>query len=141
MLRLVNVGNSAVKLNLVPVDFVVKGIAALATDENAVGKTIALADPNPLTTEQLFDEIAKALTNKTSVIKPPAQLVEKIIDAAVFARHFRFAVSVRAVFFRAANLRYERRRTNCFPRTISLCPAFPSYVGNLLKFVEEHPKL
>ena len=58
LLRLINVGNGQVTLNLVPVDFVVEGIAALSEDENAVGKTVALADPNPLTTAELFDAIA-----------------------------------------------------------------------------------
>ncbi len=66
LLRFVNVGNKNVKLNLVPVDFVVEGISALAKDENAVGKTIALADPNPLTTEQLFEAISEAMTGKKS---------------------------------------------------------------------------
>ena len=42
LLRIMNVGNNAVRLNLVPVDFVVDAIAALARDRDAVGKTIAL---------------------------------------------------------------------------------------------------
>ena len=67
LLRLINVGNSKVKLNLVPVDFVIEGIAALAKDENAIGKTIALADPQPLTTEQLFNVITETMTGKKSV--------------------------------------------------------------------------
>ncbi len=140
LLRFVNVGNSAVKLNLVPVDFVVEGIAALAADEKAVGKTIALADPNPLTTEQLFDQIAEALTNKHSVIKPPAQLIEKslmlpfspVISGLPFPSVPYFFVpqtydtSVADELLAAHNI---------------VCPNFKSYVGNLLRFVEQHPKL
>jgi thioester reductase-like protein len=38
LLRYVNVGNSAVKLNLVPVDFVVEGIAALSMTNAPSGK-------------------------------------------------------------------------------------------------------
>src|SRR6185369_1643149 len=63
LLRLINVGNRNVKLNLVPVDFVVEAIAALALDDNAVGKTIALADPDPLTTAALFDAITEKMTS------------------------------------------------------------------------------
>src|SRR5687768_1070079 len=62
LLRVFNVGNKDVRLNLVPVDFVVEGIAALARDPAAVGKTVALADPDPLTTSELFDTIAKTMT-------------------------------------------------------------------------------
>jgi thioester reductase-like protein len=45
MLRFINVGNKKVKLNLVPVDFVVEGMAALSDDEKAVGEK-----PSPLRT-------------------------------------------------------------------------------------------
>ena len=44
LLRVMNVGNNDVRLNLVPVDFVVDSIAALSKDPRAVGKTIAIAD-------------------------------------------------------------------------------------------------
>ena len=77
LLRLVNVGNRDVRLNLVPVDFVVEGIAALASDDAAIGKTIALADPDPLATSELFDVIAENLSGRRSVITPPPSLVER----------------------------------------------------------------
>ncbi len=140
LLRFVNVGNSVVKLNLVPVDFVVEGIAVLAKDENAVGKTIALADPNPMTTEQLFDEIAKALTNKQSVIKPPAQLVEKSLMLP-------FSPIVSGLPFPSVPYFFvpQTYDTSVADELLSAhliaCPPFSSYVGNLLKFVEAHPKL
>jgi thioester reductase-like protein len=76
LLRLINVGNKNVRLNLVPVDFVVDGIVALSTDETAIGKTIALADPNPLTTAELFDVLAEQLSKKRSAFTPPPALVE-----------------------------------------------------------------
>src|SRR5207245_218124 len=56
-----NIGNRDVCLNLVPVDFVVEAMVALAKDERAVGATVQLADPAPLTTKQLFREISKAI--------------------------------------------------------------------------------
>jgi thioester reductase-like protein len=43
----INIGNYEVSLNLVPVDFVVDAMAALAFDEKAIGATIQLADPVP----------------------------------------------------------------------------------------------
>ena len=140
LLRFVNVGNSVVKLNLVPVDFVVEGIAVLAKDENAVGKTIALADPNPMTTEQLFDEIAKALTSKQSVFKPPAQLVEKSLLLP-------FSPLVSGLPFPSVPYFFvpQTYDTSEADKLLSahniVCPGFPSYIDNLLKFVEEHPKL
>ncbi len=67
-LRHINVGNDSVRLNLVPVDFVVESLACLSLDEKAKGRTIALADPEPLTTAELFDLIAEKLSGKFSSI-------------------------------------------------------------------------
>ena len=59
-----NIGNHEVCLNLVPIDFVIEAMVALAKDERATGATAQLADPAPLTTHQLFDEISKALSGR-----------------------------------------------------------------------------
>ncbi len=140
LLRFVNVGNSAVKLNLVPVDFVVEGIAALANDENAARKTVALADPNPLTTEQLFDAIAEALTSKQSVIKPPAQLIEKSLMLPFSPAVSGLPLPSVPYFFVPQTYDTSVADELLAAHNIA-CPNFNSYVGNLLKFVEEHPKL
>lgn len=140
LLRLVNVGNKSVKVNLVPVDFVVEGIAALAKDESAVGKTIALADPNPLTTEQVFDAIANAMTGKKSVIKPPQSLVEKSLMLPFSPSVSGLPHSSVPYFFVPQT--YDTSVANELLSTHNVaCPNFQSYVKNMLKFVEEHPKL
>jgi len=140
LLRFVNVGNSAVKLNLVPVDFVVESIAALATDENAVGKTVALADPNPLTTEELFDVISEAMTNKKSVVKPPPLLVEKSLMLPFSPVLSGLPFPSVPYFFVPQT--YDTRIADALLSAHNIvCPNFASYIGNLLKFVEEHPKL
>ncbi|HEX5832639.1 MAG TPA: SDR family oxidoreductase, partial [Pyrinomonadaceae bacterium] len=71
----VNIGNQRVSLNLVPVDFVVDAMAALAFDQNAIGKTVQLSDPTPLTTSELFNTIAQSLNGKRSRITAPASWV------------------------------------------------------------------
>ncbi len=140
LLRFVNVGNSAVKLNLVPVDFVVEAIAALAADERAIGKTVALADPNPLTTEELFDAISEALTSKKSVVKPPPQLIEKSLMLPFSPVLSGLPFPSVPYFFVPQT--YDTRVADALLSAHNIaCPNFTSYVGNLLKFVEQHPKL
>src|ERR1041385_6210337 len=73
VLSLINIGNHVVSLNLVPVDFVVDAMAALAFDERAIGKTLQLADPSPLTTNQLFNAIANSIDGYKSKITAPAK--------------------------------------------------------------------
>ena len=140
LLRFVNVGNNRVKLNLVPVDFVVEAIAALARDDRATGKTVALADPNPLTTAELFDTISEALTGKKSVIKPP----EKLVQTALMLP---FSPSLSGLPFPSVPYFFvpQTYDTSIANELLSKhdvdCPNFKSYVKNLLQFVEKNPKL
>lgn len=140
LLRLINVGNDRVRLNLVPVDFVVEGIAALSMDENAAGKTIALADPEPLTTAELFDTIAEKLTGKSSTIRPPAKLVE-------FSLMLPFSPPITGLphsgvpYFFLSQLYDTNVADELLTKHGIKCPNFRDYAGNLLKFVEENPQL
>lgn len=140
LLRFINVGNKEVKLNLVPVDFVVEAMAALAADEEAINQTIALADAEPLTTEELFDSIAEALTGKQSTVKPPTALIEKSLLTPLSPALSGLPHSAVPYFFLAQT--YD---TNIAQRLLQrhavACPNFKTYVGNLLKFVEQNPKL
>lgn len=140
LLRFVNVGNDHVTLNLVPVDFVVEGIAALSEDELAVGRTIALADPDPLTTAKLFDAIAESLTGKRSVLHPPAGLVEWSLMLPVTPSITGLPHSGVPYFFIKQEYDTSVADELLSPHGIR-CPQFPDYVGNLIRFVKDHPEL
>ena len=140
LLRFINVGNDRVKLNLVPVDFVVEAIAALSKDKGAIGKTVALADPNPLTTAELFDAIAENLTGKRSVIKPPGKLIEKSLMLPFSPRLSGLPFPAVPYFFVPQT--YDTRAADELLAKHNIhCPNFKSYIENLLKFVEKNPKL
>jgi len=140
LLRFVNVGNNRVKLNLVPVDFVVEAIAALARDKNAVGKTVALADPKPLSTAELFDAIAESLTGKKSIVKPPEKLIEKSLMLPISPRLSGLPFPAVPYFFVPQT--YDTSVADeLLSRHDIHCPNFKSYIENLLRFVEKNPKL
>jgi nucleoside-diphosphate-sugar epimerase len=140
LLRLVNVGNRNVRLNLVPVDFVVAGLAALSRDENAVRKTVALADSNPLATSELFDLIAEKLSGKRSVITPPTALAEWSLMRSFTPAVSGLPHSGVPYFFISQTYDTSVADQLLKPHGI-VCPNFRNYAGNLLKFVDEHPKL
>ncbi|MGI8543932.1 MAG: hypothetical protein ACR2MD_10710, partial [Aridibacter sp.] len=129
-----------VRLNLVPVDFVIDGMAKLAKDELAVGKTIALADPNALTTKEICDSIAEAVTNKKSIITPPPKMVESFFNSPISPPLTGLPHSGVPYFFIPQT--YD---TSISEELLSAhgvkCPSFSDYVGNLVKFVEAHPKI
>jgi nucleoside-diphosphate-sugar epimerase len=140
LLRLVNVGNANVRLNLVPVDFVVDGIAALSQDEKTIGKTIALADPDPLTTAELFDVIAETLTKKRSVISPPPALIESSLMLPLSPPLTGLPLHGVPYFFIAQTYDTSQADKLLSGHGIA-CPNFREYAGNLIRFVQKHPNL
>jgi nucleoside-diphosphate-sugar epimerase len=140
LFRFINVGNRNVKLNLVPVDFVVDAIVALSRDENAVGKTVAVADPDPLTTAQLFDVIAAVLTKKRSVVTPPPWVVEQALMLP-FSPPLTGLPHFGVPYFFLSQTYDTSEASKLLSAHGIRCPRFSDYARNLIRFVEKHPVL
>jgi len=135
-----NIGNDDVSLNLVPVDFVVEAMSALATDANAIGKTLQLADPTPLTTRELFNTIARHLVGKEARITVPARLVESSLmlppSPAISGLPHRGV----PYFFLKQNYDTTQAGQLLGPHGVT-CPPFPSYVKTIVDYAFRHPTL
>jgi thioester reductase-like protein len=140
LLSLANIGNNAVRLNVVPVDFVVEAMAALARDEQAVGATVQLADPAPLTTYELFETIAQALAHRGSYVTVPPALVQKSLALAVSEKLTGLPRAGAPYFFIRQDYDTTRAQALLEPHGLR-CPSFPTYVNALIDFVEKHPTL
>lgn len=140
LLSILNIGNRRVRLNLVPVDFVVEAMARLARDERAVGLTLQLADPRPLTSGELFDAIAATLAGRGSRLTLPAPLVRVSLALPFSPRLSGLPRAAVPYFFLSQAYDTTLSRRLLEPHGVS-CPPFPSYVGALARFVEQHPKL
>jgi thioester reductase-like protein len=140
LLSLVNIGNSKVELNLVPVDFVVDGIAALSKDERAVGKTIQLADPAPLTTEETFNVLAKTLAGGRSLVTLPLKLSEWLMMLPFMPPVSGLPHFGVPYFFIKQTYDTKTAGELLAPYGIT-CPRFSSYVQILCDFEKKHPKL
>lgn len=75
----VHVGRSGAALNVVPVDFVVEAMARLWTMDKAVGQTIHLVDPSPLSAR----EIVERLTELTGFTKPVADVPPEMFEGVL----------------------------------------------------------
>ena len=140
LFSLVNIGNDKVKLNLVPVDFIVNGIAALSQNAAAVGKTIQLADPAPLSTAELFNLTAQTIANRQSVITLPTTLSQKVLMLPITSIIAGLPQSGVPYFFIEQTYDTQTARELLAPHQIA-CPPFASYIKNLIAFVEAHPQL
>jgi nucleoside-diphosphate-sugar epimerase len=140
LLSLVNIGNRQVSLNLVPVDFVVEAMTALMKDERACGKTLQLADPNPLTTYELFETIARALAGHGSRITVPARLVRSTLYLPFTPLITGLPHAGVPYFF--LNQDYDTTHAQeLLAAHTTHCPSFRDYVSTLVEYVERHPKL
>ncbi len=140
LLSTFNIGNSGVTLNLVPVDFVVEAMAALAHEPLAVGKTIQLADPNPLTTRQLFNEITRTLAGREAGITVPAGLVETSLMLPLAPRLTGLPHTAVPYFFLKQT--YDTAVSTLLLEPYGVCcPPFPGYVQNIVDYAAGHPVL
>jgi len=140
LLRFFNVGNPDVRLNIVPVDFVVKSMAKLSKDESAIGKTLALADPSPLTTEEICEAIIQAICDKGSIYTPPAPLIKWVLNLP-FSPALTGLPHVGVPYFFIQQSYDTSVASSLLTKHDISCPNFKTYVKNLVDFVEKHPKL
>jgi thioester reductase-like protein len=139
-LSLANIGNAEVRLNVVPVDFVVEAMAALSHDDRAAGATVQLADPAPLTTEELFDVISRELSGRDSLFTVPAPAVRTTLNLPLNEKVTGLPRVAVPYFFLDQTYDTAKASALLAPHGVS-CPRFPDYVRALLDFVERRPKL
>jgi thioester reductase-like protein len=140
LLTLFNIGNSEVRLNLVPVDFVVEAMAALAHDERSIGKTLQLADPAPLTTYELFESIARAMAQRGSRLTIPAPMVHSTLRLPLSPQISGMPHAAVPYFF--LDQSYDTTQATRFLSHHDVrCPPFTDYVQALVDFATSHPKL
>jgi thioester reductase-like protein len=140
LLSLINIGNYKVSLNLVPVDFVVDAMAALAFDERAIGKTLQLSDPAPLTTNQLFNTLARSIDGNKSRITAPARWVRFFLMLPPSPRITGLPHSAVPYFF-VRQLYDSSQAQDLLVAHGIRCPPFESYVDRIVDFTREHPTI
>ena len=139
-LSMINIGNHKVSLNLVPVDFVVDAMAALAFDERAIGKTLQLADPAPLTTNQLFNAIANSIDGHRSKLTAPARLVRFFLMLPPSPKITGLPHHAVPYFFVKQLYDTTQAQELLAPNGIH-CPPFESYVDKIIDFARKNPSL
>ena len=140
VLSLINIGNHEVSLNLVPVDFVVDAMAAMAFEERAIGKTLQLADPAPLTTNQLFNAIASSIDGHRSKITAPATWVRFFLMLPPSPRITGLPHHAVPYFFVKQLYDSTQAQQLLAPHGIH-CPPFQSYVDRIIDFAHRNPIL
>src|SRR4051794_13979554 len=74
-------GRSAAPFNVVPVDFIVKGLMAGSADDQAIGETFHLVDPEPIQAKEVFGLLSELYAGKRPAYTVPAKAVEMALRA------------------------------------------------------------
>jgi hypothetical protein len=115
-------------------------MVALSRDDRAIGATVQLADPAPLTTEQLFDAISQVIKGRDSLATVPKKIVYPVLMLPFAPKITGLPHSAVPYFFLEQTYDTTRANELLEPHGIS-CPRFPDYVERLVSFVASNPAL
>jgi len=129
------------RVNVVPRDFVIAAVAYLSGHPNAKGRTYHLADPHPLTVEEMADALGEATGRKLIKVYLPRRLAKGAI-AHVPGVYQVMKIPAEAVDYFAHPTHYltDHLREDLAGSGIEP-PAFRSYVDQLVAFMRNHPEI
>jgi len=129
------------RLNVVPRDFVIGAIAYLSGEEKAIGKVYQLADPDPLTIDEVLTAVAKASHRLLVRVPLPVGVAKTLIDwVPLVHRVVQIPSSsidyfVHPTFYDTTNTRADLAGTDL------QVPPLRSYLPTLVSFMKVHPEL
>ncbi|HYZ81366.1 MAG TPA: hypothetical protein VE571_08870, partial [Solirubrobacteraceae bacterium] len=135
---IVQFGRSEAPFNCVPVDFIVDAITALAGDPAAVGETLHLVDPEPVTAAEMAELFSQEYAGKKPSMRVPPAMIEnalrmkRVRDAFGGAPH-------EAIRYLNHPVRFDTRRADALLSRHGLrCPRLEEYVGPIVGFFRAH---
>ncbi len=131
-------GRAEAPFNAVPVDFVVEAMAAAARDPQAIGGTLHLVDPDPLTARELTVLLSEAYAGARPRGYAPAGLVELSLRVGPIRRFFSDTPREGIRYLNHPVHFDTRQATDLLDRHGVRCPHVPEYVDALVRFFREH---
>lgn len=131
----------AVRVCLVPRDFVVDAMDALSVLHVSVGRTYALTDPDPPTVRQVVDAFSARLGKKVVWVPLPLSPTHALIDRVPGLERL-LGLPAEAVDYFASPTTYSTANTTAdLVGTGVSCPAFDDYADRLVDFMAGHAEL
>lgn len=130
---------SKYRVNVVPSDFVLDALAHLSGLEGSRDRVYQLADPNPLTVDEMIDLVAEVTDRKVIRLPTPAKLAKGAIAYLPFVERW-LQIPAESVDYFTHPTHYTSTHTQeDLAGSGIACPPFATYVRNLVRFVRENP--
>jgi thioester reductase-like protein len=134
----VQFGHAEAPFNVVPVDFVVAGMVAAATDDAMVGETLHLVDPNPLSAHELLEELSQEYGARPPRGRVPPALVAKALRVPQVRKVLNNTPSESIAYLNHPVTFDTRRAVELLGPHDLRPPEFREYVGPMVSFFKEH---
>jgi thioester reductase-like protein len=131
-------GKASAPFNVVPVDFVVDAMAALAGDDAARGETVHLVDPEPLSAAELTRILSREYAGREPRLRLPAKAVAESLRSKAVREMFEGAPRESIVYLNHP-VRFDTRCADeLLARHGMRCPRFDQYAPAIVRFFREH---
>jgi thioester reductase-like protein len=130
-------GNGVAPLNVVPADFVVEATWALSRDPRAVGKTLHLVDPNPMSARRVYELIAERVNKRLprfNISARAADVMLRLPFLEKMARPQRAAIS----YVNHLAIYNSHNTLSLLDGTGIGCPPLSSYLDKLVAYVRDY---
>jgi thioester reductase-like protein len=130
-------GNGIAPLNVVPVDFVAEAVWAISRDPRAIGRTLHLVDPNPMSARRVYEMIAEKANKKLPKFNLSARAADVMLRLPMLeklARPQRAAINYvnHLAIFNCGNT------LELLDGTGIRCPPLATYLDKLMGYVREY---
>lgn len=133
-----NIGRGATPFNVVPVDFIVAAMVELGRAPAAVGATVHLCDPDPLSSAEMFALLTELYPARRASWRVPPRLVAAALRLGP-VRRFYGGVPAESIRYLNHPVRYDTRRAGELLGPVGLrCPGFREYAPAMVGFFREH---
>jgi thioester reductase-like protein len=133
-----NIGRGVTPFNVVPVDFIVDSMVALASTEEAVGETVHLCDPDPLSSAEMVAELSRLYAGREPAYRMPPRGVTAALRFGP-VREFYGGTPAQSVRYLNHPVRYDTRRATELLAGAGLrCPRFTEYAPAMVDFFRRH---
>jgi thioester reductase-like protein len=135
---LLQVGRGDASFNVVPVDFVVSAIAAGSGDPDAVGHTLHLVDPEPVSSAELARLLALEYKGREPKLPLPPGVVDRSLKYGPIRKLFGGTPRQSIVYLNHPVTFDTAQAGEVLGRNGLRCPRFAEYVGAMVRFYAAH---
>ena len=132
------IGRGDTPANLVPVDFVTDAMVELGLRQDTTDQVFHLADPMPMTSAEVVDQILDVLGRRPSIGRLPLSWVMRALENESVEAWT--GLPQEALIYFHHEGRFDTTHTrDALSDTSIMCPPLPMYLGTLLNFFLENP--